>query len=229
MKDLLNLIYIFIKPKVVLKKLKRNPDFLYPLIVIFIIQAISGYSTIRVISQELSQSARPPVLLSIISSIIGALASILILWFVSIVIAFIIGKRGEYKNLFSIVVYGYLPNNLILLIRSILGLPGRGIGLATNLPQNSSIYLFQLLRRVDIFYIWSIVLIIYGIVVLYELKRRETLIVVALFILYFLLFPLLSLLIQPEAEKTNALNRRPMFFRFLRPREGNPKIPRPKP
>ncbi|RLD15219.1 MAG: hypothetical protein DRI28_01240 [Caldiserica bacterium] len=229
MKDLLNLIYIFIKPRMVLKKLKRGPDFLYPLVVIFIIQAISGYSTTRVISQKISQAEGPPVLFSMSLSAIGALVNILILWFVSIVITFIIGKRGKYKNLFSIVVYGYLPNSLILLIRTILGLPGRGIGLATNLPQNSSIYLFQLLRRVDIFYIWSIVLIIYGIVILYGLKRRETLIVVALFILYFLLLPLLSLLIQSKTGKTTIPDRRPVFFRFLRPRGSNPKIPRPKP
>jgi len=98
MKDLLNLIYIFIKPRMVLKKLKRGPDFLYPLVVIFIIQAISGYSTTRVISQKISQAEGPPVLFSMSLSAIGALVNILILWFVSIVITFIIGKRGKYKN-----------------------------------------------------------------------------------------------------------------------------------
>lgn len=137
-----------------------------------------------------------------------------------------IGKRGKYWNLLSVILYGYLPNTLIILLRTLYGLPGRGLGVASLLSQDTSLYLFHLLKGIDFFYIWSIVLIICGITMTYELKRRETFFVTLLFLVYLFIISLLSLRFQRAAPEGN-LNRRPRFFRFLRPRPESPVKPKP--
>ncbi len=224
MKDLLNLIYIFIRPRRVFERVKDKPDYLYPLITIITVQVISTLRSVSMMSAKLNIPVNKGLLMFISSfaSIIGVLLELLFLWIIFVIAILILGKREKYKNLFSVILYGYLPNSLILLIRAIVGLPGRGRGISVILSDKASPYLFALLSRVDIFYIWSIALIIFGISVLYGLKRREVLILILIFLIYFFITPLLFKSQYNEAstiKNQSEPSRRGMFPPFLRRRK----------
>ncbi|MGC8943213.1 MAG: Yip1 family protein [Caldisericia bacterium] len=183
-----NLINVFIKPKKFFNEVKESEklNFIYPLIIIFLIQFLYTFLGMRTI---LRNQFINPYLISLINSLLSVLKVFLIAT-IFYLILYILGYKINTKKIYPLVFYTYLPNSLRDLIRAIFGIHGTSPGLASLLNQNSLPFLYNILSKFDIFSIWSFILLIIGIKNIFEVSKKKISIALTIYFLVVLILPI---------------------------------------
>jgi len=219
------LILILIKPKKVFQELKEKPEFIYPLIlsiIVGILCLIFKILEIRISGTEISSQFQSLRIIAIIFSII----SIPITIFINFLILLIIGFKSKFKNVLSIVFYSYIPNLIRILLNSIFSPMITNISTISQ-EQNLSI-LNLILSKFNLFSIWSLILTLFGLIILFDMKKNKVILFITIYFIVFILFPVItSYYLYQKVLSTGKTQEGSTFnlfriFRFLRRmRRGN--------
>ncbi|MCS7250524.1 MAG: YIP1 family protein [candidate division WOR-3 bacterium] len=188
---------IFLNPRNYFLKLKEKPIFIIPLIIILVFTLIQSYTAIRytniseVIKRMEERGApreqieraeefmrRPArIIIGLVSALIFTLLFLLI---ISLIFNFslpLLGSEGNFSKTFAIVCGSSLVTALGSLIRSIIIIirqsPFVNTSLALFLPTEKGL-LFSFLSRFDFFTIWQIILIAFGLKIVFDIKGNKS-------------------------------------------------------
>jgi hypothetical protein len=215
------IILIFIKPRRVFEELKEKPEFINPLILSIIIGMLSSiFRTLRISGIQIPSQFPFLKTIAIIFSTISISITIFINSLIIFLILLIIGFRGKFKNVLSIVFYSYLPNLIRILLNSIFST--RIINTASiSQGQNLSI-LNLIVSKFDLFSVWSFILTLFGLIILFNMRKNKIILYITTYFLIFILLPTIaSYYILPKVFFTETTRWGSNFnlfriFRFFR-------------
>jgi len=223
------LILILIKPKKIFQELKEKPEFIYPLIlsiIVGILCLIFKILEIRISGTEISSQFQSLRIIAIISSIISIPITIFINFLIIFLILLIIGFRSKFKNVLSIVFYSYIPNLIRILLNSIFSPMITNISIISQ-EQNPSI-LNLILSKFNLFSIWSLILTLFGLIILFDMKKNKVILFITIYFIVFILFPVITsyyiyqkVLSTGTTQEGSTFNLFRIFRFFRRMRRGN--------
>jgi hypothetical protein len=130
--------------------------------------------------------------LALVGGIVGGVISTLVGYFFLTLIVFgsglILGGKATFKQVFTMSVWTTLPYVVRTLVQAAASLvtgalPAPGLsGMLTTAETLSMPVLAALLTRIDVYTLWSLVLLAIGVGVVYRLSRGKTLIIVAIYV-----------------------------------------------
>lgn len=188
---------IFLSPRNYFLKLKEKPTFVIPLIIILIFTllqtyVVNRYTDVSEIVKIMEERGAPPEQIErakeflksparlIISLISALIVTIIILLIISLIFNFslpLLGTESNFNKTFSIVCgsgliagFGSLIRSLIIILRQS---PFVITNLAVFLPQEKGL-LYNFLSRFDFFTIWQIILIAFGLKIVFEMKGNKS-------------------------------------------------------
>ncbi len=188
---------IFFNPRNYFLKLKEKPFFIIPLIIILLFTLLQSYVATRYTKvseiikrmeergaskeqiERVEEFMRRParIIIGLVTTLIFTLLFLLI---ISLIFNFslpLIGREGNFMKTFAIVCGAGLVSALGSLIRSVIILlrqsPFVTTSLALFLPQEKG-FLFPFLSRFDFFAIWQIILIAFGLKIVFDLKGKKS-------------------------------------------------------
>lgn len=124
-----------------------------------------------------------PVILGMAAVVIVTPLNLLIISAILFAVLSLIGLKGNFKQLFSLVTY----TSLIPFLGSFLKMPlmfaQKTVNVQTNLALLMSVeqektFLFKILSQFDLFTIWQIILLIYGLSIVYSIQIKKSALVV---------------------------------------------------
>jgi len=188
---------IFLSPRNYFLRLKENPLFVIPLIIILLFVAIQTYVATRYtdvseIIKRMEERGAPPeqierveeffkrptrLIISLLSALIVTLIFLLIITLIFNFSLPLLGVEGNFKKTFAVVcgaglvsAFGSLIRSIIIILRQS---PFITTSLALFLPKEKGL-LFNFLSRFDFFTIWQIILIAFGLKIVFDIKSNKT-------------------------------------------------------
>ncbi|MEO0086874.1 MAG: YIP1 family protein [candidate division WOR-3 bacterium] len=191
------LLDIFLNPRNYFLKLKEKPEFIIPLIIILVFTLLQSYVATRYTNvseiikrmeergapreqiEKVEEFMRRPtrVIIGLVSALI---ITVIFLLIISLIFNFslpLLGSEGNFIKTFAIVcgaglvtAFGSLIRSIIIVLRQS---PFVTTSLALFLPTEKGL-LFNFLSRFDFFTIWQIILIAFGLKIVFDLKGNKS-------------------------------------------------------
>jgi hypothetical protein len=133
-----------------------------------------------------------------ISGIFSALFGYLLLTLIVFGAGLILGGKATFKQVFTVSVWTTLPYVVRSLVQAIASLvtgaaPTSGLsGVLTTAESMSMPILAAILTRIDVYMVWSLVLLVIGVGVVYRLSKGKTFLVVAIYVVVTLVLVIAS-------------------------------------
>ncbi len=188
---------IFLSPRNYFLKLKEKPEFIIPLIIILVFTLLQSYVATRYTNvseiikrmeergapreqiEKVEEFMRRPtrVIIGLVSALI---VTVIFLLIISLIFNFslpLLGSESNFVKTFAVVcgaglvtAFGSLIRSIIIVLRQS---PFVTTSLALLLPTEKGL-LFNFLSRFDFFTIWQIILIAFGLKIVFDLKGNKS-------------------------------------------------------
>ncbi len=188
---------IFLSPRNYFLRLKETPFFVIPLIIILLFAAIQAYvanryTDVSQIIKRMEERGAPPeqierveeffkkptrLIISLVSALIVTLIFLLIITLIFNFSLSLLGIEGNFKKTFAIVCGASLVSAFGSLVRSLIIILRRSPFVTTSLalisPKEKGL-LFPFLSRFDFFIIWQMILVAFGLKIVFDIKGNKT-------------------------------------------------------
>jgi hypothetical protein len=202
---------VFFSPGETFADIARRPDILVPLLVIVVIGFVSTFlvmpkldwDAMISLQTEMIQKSNPDVsgadmermqrtMLPFTKGLIAISPALLILGYLVIALVIwagcrLMGGAGDFKQAFSITLYGHFPRLILLIISTVVvmakgsvnpilmpGLVKSSVAGFANIDMLTQQVLFTLLSHIEIFKIWTLVLLVIGFAAVSKLSKAKT-------------------------------------------------------
>ncbi len=184
-----NLINFFVKPTVFFSKLKRQPQvflLLISIITLLIVYSfiISDLAVDQMVKRNIEKWGNAPpenvlvcpyIFLSVMIKLLNPIVLSIICW---VIMNGFLNKNIAFNQIFSIVLYSFLIQIIGLFVTLTLKLPTGNIYASYSLgmlapSQNPADLLFFIMSKIEIFYIWKIIVLGFGISVLCNFEKYK--------------------------------------------------------
>ncbi|MFQ5891186.1 MAG: Yip1 family protein [Candidatus Methanofastidiosia archaeon] len=192
------MIGIIVKPTKTFEYLNEKPDFFVP-ILLYIFTVFLASILILLMPEKFNF---PGFLLNskamlFFIMIVGGMIYLILSWFLKsitlLILARLIGQKGNFRSILSIVGYTYMPEFIGGIISSIYAILTNRINLVEGLakilpPEEYGSLLYVVLSKIDLYKIWSLVLLIFGISIIFKTSKRKSFFIVLFYWLLIILY-----------------------------------------